>query len=165
MKLFVPNAGNTAPNPTDRRPVVYTDSSAYLYDDIIYNEIPEDFGPYDEAEVNLNPIEFHLVDIASETHHNSIVYSSRFCTLIENFENTLATCGSNSVVVYVVEEMSMRVVMNVRDTNVEEIFFSLDWSVSEIGEPLICVGGEIGILKVFTLISHKLLQALAGKFC
>eukprot|EP01034_Spumella_vulgaris_P038051 gene38051-46956_t len=52
--------------------------------------------------------------------------------------------------------------MNVRDLETTEVFYTLDWSISESGEPLVVVGGGKGILKVFGIVSNKLVQALAG---
>jgi polycomb protein EED len=57
---------------------------------------------------------------------------------------------------------SFRLLQEYEESHAEEQYFALAWSVGKVGEPLVCVAGELGIIKVLNVDKECMEAVLPG---
>lgn len=109
-------------------------------------------------------MEYILKSILNEDRRRPLIYCVKFFNdPLPSTSQIFASCGTNSAMVYRVDsDDNLQLVQSFVDEDIEENYFTCDWSMNEDGVPLLAVAGNRGIIKIFNCIDYKMESVLIG---
>jgi polycomb protein EED len=107
-----------------------------------------------------------LENLVQEAHGKPL-YSVKFNDVSEALYDCFATVGANQVTVYrtganAQSAFELDCLCSFTDQDREEMFYSCAWTETPAYEPLLCVAGYRGIVKIINLATHTLDNVLMG---